>query len=39
MAEALQDDIDCVMQWANNMMRQPVERNEFAKWVNVIART
>ena len=39
MAEASQKDIDSIMEWAKNMMREPVERKEFAKWVNDIART
>ena len=34
MAEASQEDIDSIMEWANKMMRESVERNEFAKWVN-----
>ena len=39
MSEASQKDIDSIMEWANNMMREPIERKEFAKWVNDIART
>ena len=39
MAEASQNDIDSIIEWTNDMMREPVERKEFAKWVNDIART
>ena len=38
-AEASQDDIDSIIEWTNDMMREPVEGKEFAKWVNDIART
>ena len=39
MTEASQDDIDSIIEWTFDMMREQVERKKFAKWVNDIART